>query len=335
MTHRPDLPIYIDGTMRSAFRTCPRKFYWSYVRRKVPHHSSIHLHAGKAFARACEEVRIAHYLHGLPWEDAIMEGLISLYRAWYKGVHEEPDPQGTGKTLPTMLHLLESYFREYDMAGSDITPLIRDCGKPAVEFSFAIPIPDTSHPSTGEPFLYVGRLDMLAHRGQNQDVVWPVDEKTTSALGPKWGSQWMLRGQFIGYCWSARSYGYHVPGAIVRGCKITSTGQIGFAEVPIQIPDHVITLWLEELKRDCRNISEAWVSGDWSYDFADGCSAYGGCPYQTVCGARTPENWIENNFADNLWNPVTGEGTLDDELRTIHTPTDITQLIREKEEHAK
>ena len=329
---RPELPFYIDGTMRSAWRTCNMKYFWSYVLRKVPAHNSIHLHAGKAFAKAVEEVRIAYYLHGESWERAIEIGQVALYRAWYHGVTEEPDPQGTGKTLQTMLDLTREYFLEYDCAGSDVTPMIRECGKPAVEFSFAIPIPETKHPVTGEPFLYVGRLDMLAYRGQNKDVVWPVDEKTTSQLGPKWGTQWSLRGQFIGYCWAAKSYGYHVPGAIVRGCKITSTGNIGFAEIPITISDHVIALWLKELQRDCADIVKAWESDDFAYDFAEGCSAYGGCPYQMVCSARNPEKWIDVNFVDNSWNPVTGEGTLDDKLRTVHEPTDITAIVKEMEQ---
>ncbi len=328
---KPELPIYIDGTMRSTYRTCPQKFYNAYVLRKVSAHSSIHLTAGKAFAKGCEEVRIARYLHNLPWEQAIEVGEVALYRAYLHGADEEPDPQESGKTLPTMLHLLRAYFEEYDMAGSDVLPFVRDCGKPAVEFSFAIPIPGTKHPITGEPFLYVGRLDMLAHRGENMKYLWPTDEKTTGQLGPKWGSQWTLRGQFIGYCWAAQAYGYAVPGAIVRGCKITKTGQIGFAEVPIMIPPHVIDRYLVELQRDCFNISRDYMSGDWSYDFAEGCSAYGGCPYQIVCGAKNPAKWLDVNFVDNLWNPVTGEGTLDDKLRTIHEPTDITQQIKELE----
>lgn len=330
-TPRPDLPFYIDGTMRSCFRTCEAKYYWSYVLRKVSPHSSIHLHAGKAFAKSVEETRIARYHNGESWERSIEIGEVAMYRAWYSGISEEVDAQDSGKTLPNMLHLHRSYFEEYDLNGSDVTPLIRDCGKPAVEFSFAIPIPGTKHPQTGEPFLYVGRLDMLAHRGQNKDVVWPTDEKTTGALGPKWGSQWALRGQFIGYAWAAQRYGYHVPGALVRGCKITKTGQIGFAEVPIQIPQHVIDRWLIELQRDCARIAECWESDRWSYDFAEGCSAYGGCPYQIVCGAKQPENWLEVNFVDNLWNPVTGEGTLDDTLRDVHEPTDITAAVKELE----
>jgi hypothetical protein len=331
MENKAPLPFYIDGTMRSAFRTCPRKFYNSYILRRVPAHSSIHLHAGKAFAKSVEETRLAYYLRGDTWERAIEVGEVAMYRAWYHNCTEEVDPQASGKTLPNMLHLHREYFKEYDMAGSDVTPFIRECGKPAVEFSFAIPIPGTRHPVTGEPFLYVGRLDMLAHRGQNKDMVWPTDEKTTGALGPKWGSQWALRGQFIGYTWAAQQYGYHVPGAIVRGCKITSTGNIGFAEIPIIIPPHVVDRWLIELQRDCADIVTAWESGDWSYDFAEGCSAYGGCPYQIVCGARNPAAWLDANFVDNLWNPVTGAGTLDDKLRTIKEPTDITGIVKEME----
>lgn len=309
-----ELPFYIDGTMRSSWKTCPRKFFYAYVMRKVTPHASIHLHAGKAFAKACEETRIAYYAEGKSWQEAVDIGQVHMVRAWAEA-EEEVDPQASGKTLPNMLHLHEKYFEEYDRGNTNLRPVVRHEGKPAVEFSFAVPIPGTSHPVTGEPILYVGRLDMLASREPDSDVVWAVDEKTTAQLGPKWGTQWELRGQFIGYAWAVSQYGYKCAGAVVRGCKITSTGAIGFAEVPIAIKPHLMDRWLGELQQDCADIKAAWEANAWRYDFADGCSSYGGCPYQIACSAKQPEKWIEHNFVDNLWNPVTGEGTLDNAPR--------------------
>lgn len=308
MTCEYELPFYIDATMRSTWRTCQRKFFWAYVMRRVTPSASIHLHAGKAFAKACEEVRRARYGQGLSWEASIEHGQVALFKAWAE-THEEVDVGPTGKSLPNMLFLLEDYFDYYDRKGSDVVPFIKESGEPAVEFSFAIPIPGTSHPVTGEEILYVGRLDLLAER--HDGSIWAVDEKTTSQLGPKWGQQWELRGQFIGYTWAARMHGYPCAGAIARGAKITSTGNMGFAEVPIAIRPHLVDRWLEELVQDCHDIAEAWKAGKWKYDFADGCSAYSGCPYQIACGAKDPERWINANFVPNEWNPVTGEGTLD------------------------
>lgn len=304
-----ELPFYIDATMLSAWKSCDRKFFWAYVMRKVTPSASIHLHAGKAFAKACEETRLKYYGEGWPLMAAIDHGAVSLCRAWAE-THDEVDVGPTGKSLPNMLYLHEEYFQHYEGSGSDLRPVIRNDGKPAVEFSFAIPIPGTKHPVTGDEILYVGRLDMLASRDESPNV-WAVDEKTTSALGPTWGTQWELRGQFIGYTWAARMHGYHCVGAIARGCKITKTGQIGFAEVPIEVRPHLVDRWLGELQTAVHEIIDAWNNDHWKYDFADGCSAYGGCAYQIACGAKSPAKWVEANFVDNEWNPVTGEGTLD------------------------
>lgn len=323
MPHCPhELPIYIDASMRSTWKSCQQKFRNAYIVRKVAGTSSIHLHAGKAFAKGCEVTRISRYLQNKPWDTAIFDGQRAIFDAW-ADTEEEVPTYGTGKTLPNMLLLLEEYFQTYDRSGSDLLPLIRDNGKPCVEFSFAIPIPGTSHPTTGEPILYVGRLDMLAKR-LGEAGVWAVDEKTTSALGDKWGDQWRLRGQFIGYTFAARQYGFDCAGAVVRGVKITATGNTGFAEVPIPVTEVLIERWLAELRKDCEDIKAAWLADEWDYDFADACSAYGGCTYQMPCASRDPDRWIESNYVDNEWYPidlneVNGSATLADIIEAVPT----------------
>lgn len=313
------LPIYIDSSMRGTFKSCKRKFRNTYLRRLVSPKPSIHLHAGKAFAHACEVTRIARYKHNLEWPAAVDEGQVALYQKWFE-CGEDVDLAGTAKTLDNMLLLHEKYFDEYDRAGSDLVPLIRDCGKPAVEFSFACPIPGTVHPETGEEILYVGKLDMLALRQGVESTVWPVDEKTCSQLGDKWGQQWELRGQFIGYCWAARTYGYDCPGAIVRGCKITGNGNIGYGEATLQIHPHIIDRWLETLRRDVEEIIACWKEDRFDFDFADACSAYGGCAYQISCSAKDPDRWLESNFVPNTWNPITGDGPIEEVLPHIEKP---------------
>lgn len=50
------LPLNVDSTMMSCFRSCPQKFFREFVQGYRPAGISIDLHAGGAFALALEEV---------------------------------------------------------------------------------------------------------------------------------------------------------------------------------------------------------------------------------------------------------------------------------------
>lgn len=297
-----NLPIYFSSSMRDSFKACRRKFYYEYVRNRQPSSKSIHLHAGGAFAAACEAVRIARYHHQRTWRESLLDGTRVLMQRW--GESDSVDLAGTGKSMENMVCALWSYFEHFGLDQDTIHPFIKHDGSPAVEHSFAIPIEGTKHPETGEPFLYVGRFDMLAERN---GILYVVDEKTTSAMGEQWAKQWPLRGQFIGYAWAAQSFGHPVAGAIVRGTKITNSGNLGHAECLIQIPPYLIDKWLEQLKRDLNELTQCYTENRWDYEFASACGSYGGCPFQLVCESRFEDPWLDSNYESRTWNPVTGE----------------------------
>ena len=294
-----DFPTFIDSTMRSALTSCETKWYWNWIRRFQPAETSPDLHAGGAFASGLETARKDFYLQGKSQEDSILSGAEEVMRYW--GNYEPPE--GHVKQMHVVLGLLEDYFREYPMDTDFIQPYRDANGRPAVEFTFAIPIPGTKHPVTGEPILYKGRFDLI---GQYNGMLFVVDEKTTKQLGATWSQQWDLRAQFIGYVWAARILGnIPVVGAIVRGCGLYKTEPFyRYAQAIVYIDDWMIERWLLDLQLDILAAVAAWESGMYRQDYDHACTAYSGCENRTLCKSQNPESWVGNYYIRNNWDPT-------------------------------
>jgi hypothetical protein len=292
-------PTVIDNTIREAFFTCPTKARYSFIDNLASPTPSVHLHAGGAFAAGLERARRAFYAEGKPEADAEKEGIETLIRVY--GDFEAPDyGSGSNKTVFRMMEALASYFAQYPMSQDRIKPFFAPNGEPAVEFTFTFEIPGIAHPETGDPLLYAGRFDML---GVRDDVLFVVDEKTTTSLGAQWTQQWDLNSQFTGYCAAAREYGYPVAGAIIRGIGILKT-EIKHQQAVIYRPQWMIDRWFTQLRRDVLRMIEAYENDTWDFALGSACSAYGGCGFKQLCLSNEPERWIEGNFARRDWNPL-------------------------------
>jgi len=293
---KPDFPITIDNTMRSAFVACPQKYFRTYFQHWKPIQESVDLVAGKAYAAGIEASRLEFFQKKNPsTEECISAGVAAVITEY--GAFEPPE--GHVKTLDRMIGALDEYFRNYGFATDLIQPYFSN-GKPAIEFSFALPIPGTSHPTTGEPLLYTGRFDML---GVFNGSIFVVDEKTTKQLGNSWVKSWAMSSQFTGYCWAAGEYGYPVAGAIIRGISILKH-KYGHAESLQYRPKWFIDRWLIQLAKDIQRMIRAWELDDWEYDLNTACNNYGGCGLVDVCSSINPERVLEANFQKRIWNPL-------------------------------
>lgn len=296
---KPDFPTTIDNTMRSAFVSCPQLYYRTYFQHWKPIQESVDLVAGKAYAAGIEATRREFWERKNPDTDECLavgvQALITSYGDF------EP-PIGHVKTLDRMIGALDAYFLNYGFATDNIKPLMQN-DIPAVEFSFALPIPGTAHPTTGEPLIYTGRYDML---GTFNNALFVVDEKTTKQLGNSWINSWAMASQFTGYCWAAKEYGYPVAGAIIRGISILKT-KYGHAESLQYRPQWVIDRWLVQLRKDVERMIRAWDANDWEYDLNTSCNNYGGCKLVDVCSSQNPVRTLENNFVQRVWDPLAHE----------------------------
>ena len=298
MTQRPPFPTVLDSSLLAAFRSCHQKGFLEYFQHYKPRTPSVHLHAGAAYAAGLEAAREAFFLHGKPEEEAIVEGLHALL------VHygDFPCPEDSPKSAGRMAGALEYYFSQYPLSEDKCVPVTLPSGKKGIEFSFAEPI-DASHPETGDPLIYVGRMDMIA---EYAGAIYGEDDKTTSQLGASWSKQWDLRSQFTAYCWGAGRAGFPLQGFLVRGVSILKT-KYETQQALTYRPAWMIERWYDQLLRDVAAMKGCWESGIWDYDLDHACTEYGGCIFRKVCMSQDPTPWLVQDFERRRWDPVTRE----------------------------
>lgn len=296
MTNKPDFPTFIDSSGRKAFAACPIQFYYCYVLKIKPIGVSIHLHFGSCFAKGLEVFRKSYYGSArLDLETSIAKGTEALIREWGDF---EPEHKAK-KTLDACIDCLFDYFVQYPPDKDPVKPLMVD-GEPAVEFSFALPIPGIMHPQSGEPVLYVGRFDMLAEYNAAKFI---DDEKTATSLGDYWASGFRLASQVTGYIWAGREYGHEIMGAVIRGVSPLKSG-VNHSMLLEYRPQWMIDRWLWQLQRDVRRMIEMWESSEWDYNLDGSCGSYGGCDFLGVCESKDPSGIISIDYEPNLWDPL-------------------------------
>ena len=292
---RPMFPHTVDSTILAAFRACPQKAFRQYVEHWKPKETSVHLVAGGAFASGIEAARNSFYVAGKSAEVAEGDGLASLIKHY----GDFQCPSDSAKSLDRMCGALEFYFSQYPLGADGADPITLASGRKGIEFSFAEPLP-ISHPVTGDPILYTGRSDMIAHRAGG---IYVYDEKTTSSLGASWGRQWEMRSQFTGYCWAAAKQGIKTNGAIVRGVSILKT-KYDTLEVPTYRSEYEIERWEAQVVRDIQSMVRMWEEGYWDYNLDGACTDYGGCAFVRVCKSSDPETWLPMYFEKKVWDPL-------------------------------
>lgn len=297
------LPLHIDSTMMSCFRSCPQKYFREFVEGLRPAATSIDLHFGAVFSQTLEHFYRQVWEGGIAPRTALDRCLIFFEHEW------EPAPpikESSPKTKENCWDALESYITTYPPHSDHVQPLI-SAGRTSFEFSFAIPLTDPSfprHPS-GDPFIYVGRADLLGtYRGS------PVirDEKTSSRLDSNWSDHWNLRSQFLGYCWAAQQGGIPVETVVVRGIIVKRKSPCVQVEAIKPYSKMLIARWYEQLRRDLWRLTNAWhrwedLGEDFDFNLGETCTQYGLCPYMDLCQSPNPERWT-SNYVVKRWNPL-------------------------------
>jgi len=288
-------PHIIDSTILSAFRSCPQKAFRQYIEHWKPKGKSVHLVAGGAFAAGVEAAREAYYYHSRPRDVALQEGMVALISAY--GTFE--CPPSSPKSLERMLGALEFYFDRYPLGADGAEPIRLADGKLGIEFSFTEALP-IAHPTTGDPLLFTGRADMIAHFAGG---IYIFDEKTTSSLGERFANQWEMRSQFTAYSWAARKVGIEAAGTIVRGVSILKT-KYDTLQIPTYRSKEEVDRWFTQTLRDLERMIKNWEEGYWDYSLDGACTEYGGqCAFTKVCKSSEPDLWLDTDFEQRVWFP--------------------------------
>ena len=300
MSFTPQFPEILDSSMLSTFKSCPQKFFKEYINEWKAKEPSVHLHAGAAFAKGLEVARRTFFVENASSDDAIAAGLGALLTHY----GDFPCPSDSAKSAQRMAGAFEFYFSNYPLSHEDSPPIILPGNRHAIEFSFAHPLP-ILHPTTGNPLLYVGRMDAII---QYAGGTYICDEKTTSQLGASWSRQWDLRAQFTGYAWGCQQSGIRVDGAIVRGVSILKTKYETQQAISYR-PEWQIERWFDELCGWVEDIRNCWTSGKWRHNLDHSCAEYGGCTFRQACSSQDETPWLETYFERRHWSPLLREET--------------------------
>lgn len=286
-----DFPKSVSATSLSNYKACDKQSEYYTFMGLVPKGKSVDLHGGAAFASSIEATRVAFYVGGLDAETAIGRGLKVLWDEY----GDFDCPPDSAKSVINLSHAHIAYFDNWPLGEDKVVPLLLG-DKHAIEFNGAAAM-NIKHPSTGDPILYTFRSDMI---GQYNSSLWNVDEKTTGGIGPKWITQWPMRGQFLGTSWACREYGHTLAGTIVRGIAILKY-ETKFAELPVPFGEMMVNRWYEATLATIRKMIRAWEADEFPYNFGDSCTAFRGCGYVPLCKAQDYTKWLmyyTNRYAE-------------------------------------
>ena len=150
-------PQVIDSSMMED-AACQYKFFIKHVLKKHEPGTSVDLHAGGAIAHALEAARLSLWVDKQPLDKALEVATEAFIEFW--GDYEAPENHA--KDFVNTINAIYSYFEEYPPHTDKIEPYLFEGGRPAVEFTFAIPLP-IMHPDTNEPLVFAGRFDLLGY----------------------------------------------------------------------------------------------------------------------------------------------------------------------------
>ena len=302
-THRDSIveriPRVVDNTILSTFRNCQHKALWEHIFKLTPTAPSVHLHAGSCFSKALETLYRSAY-GGSTKLEALARANFAFEKAWGDFTAGEEG----NKSKERVWQSVESYAAQYDPPGDYIAPAA--AFSDPFEYSFAIPLTKDiwglsfpAHPSTGEPFLYAGRFDMI---GEHAGQLRIRDDKLTTQLGANWDRSWTLRSQFIGYVACMQALGHSLDTVEIRGVQPLKE-TINHKTAVKSYSNDVIWRWMKQIQRDLSELVRVASSEDWAHNFSEICSAYGGCPFLDLCRASSPEDYFDT-FAKRDWNPL-------------------------------
>jgi len=322
-------PLSVDSTILSSFTSCPRKFYYEFLLKRVPEGKSIDLHAGGCFALGLEIARNAFYVENLTQDEAIARAWVHMVKEW----GEYTEPEDHPKSFLNMFGALCHYFDTYPMENDHFQPITIAGNRKAIEFTFAIPTA-VRHPDTGEPILYSGRCDMVVEDREGEGgVIFALDDKTTKAMNANWADQWAMRGQFYGYVYACRAQGINAIGAVVRGISILK-GSYKTAEATILFSDEQIEKWWLMINTKILRMVQAYskykellacfeeehltqqpelthivAAAPWEMSYGDGCMAYfRPCSFTPLCTSSEP--WeIYSDWDNRVWDPLAKDPT--------------------------
>lgn len=279
-----EFPRTINSHKIDTFMKCPQRWAYEHLMGLGPTAVNHDLKSGHCFATAMDTTRQA-LSNGSSLEDALHEGAWALSEEW----GEDDTPRTSKKTLDAMVGALYEYFRVWPPTEDSLHP-VHIGQSPAIEVRLTAFFEDILHPTTEMPLVYNVRLDAYAQY-EASGLRGPLDDKTTSAMGPDWADQWRLSNQMMGYQWVLEQNELPVQMIWVRGIAILARGyKTASVEMP-KFPQWQMDQWLANTKTITHRMLDQYERGWYERAYSWQCR---GCPFFDLCTSRTPDAYLNN-----------------------------------------
>lgn len=281
-----DIQFAWDATSLSSASTCMRYYKYKHIDGWQPRDKSVHLIFGGLYASALESYAKLVSMH-IPREEAIAAVVLELLVAsWdFEKDEEGNDILGTGtpqdwfhasKTRETLVRSVVWYLEEFKEDPAE-TVILHD-GKPAVEYSFALPI-------EGD-LLYCGHMDKLV---SFDDDYFVMDQKTSGgAVTPRFFEQFSPDFQMTGYAFAGKIlFDLPITGVIIDAAQI-AVGFTRYTRGFVHRSAPVLEDAMENVLMVIENTRRLHSEQKFPMNPAS-CGNYGGCEFRKVC-MRAPEH---------------------------------------------
>jgi hypothetical protein len=149
---------------------------------------------------------------------------------------------------------------------------------------------------------YGGILDTITAFAQ---VLYVLEHKTTSMLGPLYFRQYETSNQVTGYCWALKELsGKRVAGANINAMCLTTGGRLTFKREMTNRSDKDFEMWKKFVQFECSQIVRCRTTGVWPYRTEQCLGKYGLCSYHSVHTLSTPEEQqrrLESDYEIREW----------------------------------
>lgn len=299
---------FFDNSTLDSMRVCPRRFYYSKVRKWKPDSDSIALLFGSAWHASMD------FLWANP-EAKIKEAFEPFQKMWSSSEFANTLEFDTFPRSPSRaLEMLSKYIERYAQWLQNNVEVL-DIEKP-----FIVPLSESN-----QKLFYIGKWDKLYREGKH---IYILDHKTSSSFASSWLNSWSPNGQVDGYLYAGHmQYGDLFKSVIIDGALVQKTS-VDFKRVPIERQIDMLDNWkfdVLDLIDQIQYYEDRLIEIRSSKSIepflrtfpkcTTSCTSYyGTCPFIDLCKyVPNPEIYgkddIPNGFAKDTWKPFSIEET--------------------------
>jgi len=269
---RDRFPEFFDASSVKTYLECPRKYYWQYVRHKVPFNEPTAL----SFGRAIHE---GLYVWYTTWDEE--QALNEFHKHWQDTSDEYLRTAERGENL------LRGYFKKYNKK----TEPLQFVTAPEQKFELDL-----------DGHRLIGRFDGVVSWSGLTAI---LDHKTATRMGYTYYYQFRPDIQMSTYCFAAsRLIGKPVLHAVINTLYFTKSKMDYDRDIitrePWEMDEYVrvMTSIMNEISNTDPEDMHAWRP-NWN-----SCMMWGYCKYRDLCLCEDPEKIAEGMYVERHWNPL-------------------------------